>query len=54
MIKQELCNINLFKMEGSLGNPKYKELFDEFISIEPDKLSRRGSPDVLYKSKGIS
>lgn len=54
MMKQESYNMNLFEMESSLENPKHKKLFDEFVSIEPDKLSPREALDVLYKLKDIS
>lgn len=54
IIKQESYNMNLFEVDNSSENPKHKKLFDEFVSIEPDKLSPREALDVLYKLKDIS
>ncbi|MEM6338537.1 MAG: DNA mismatch repair protein MutS [Pseudomonadota bacterium] len=54
MMKQESYNMNLFEIENSAKNPKHKKLFDEFVSIEPDKLSPKEALDVLYKLKDIS
>ena len=54
MMTQESYNMNLFELNSSSENPKHKKLFDEFISIEPDKLSPREALDILYKLKDIS
>ncbi len=54
MIKQESYNMNLFDLDAFAEVPKHKKIFDQLISIDPDKLSPREALDALYKLKDIS
>jgi DNA mismatch repair protein MutS len=54
MMKDESYNMNLFELNASPETAKYKKLFDEFITVDPDKLSPREALDVLYKLKDLS